>query len=128
MSESNNEKQSKESKPTADKNSNEVPNFSDPKNKFKKLPGGLPGLNPKNGKTSSMWLIIFFSFLILANFINNGDGPQHVKTISYDEFLNKVENEELKEVTFVGHQLYGATEVTPTKKEAKAKKEKQSIR
>lgn len=102
----------KEKDQSPQKNDKKAPNFSDPKNRFKKIPKNIQNFNPKNRKSSSLWILIFFFFLIAANFIGNNSGPQHVESIPYSEFINKVNTNSLTEVTFVGNQLYGSAKQT----------------
>ncbi len=106
---------------------NKAPNFSDPKNRFKKIPNRIKNINPKNGKSSSLWILIFFFFLLAANYIGNQSGPQHVKPISYSEFLTKVNNNSLSEVTFVGNQLYGTSKEEVGSSEDKKSSDKGKI-
>ncbi len=104
---------------------NKLPDLSDPKNKFKKVQGKLPKINPNSTKNPSLWFLIFFIFIILANFIGDKSGAQNLQQISYSEFLTKVNQENLSKVTFFGNQLLGEEKIGEQAENEKAKKKKQ---
>jgi len=103
-------------------NKKKTPDLSDPKNKFSKI---STNLSSKNKKNSTLWFVLFMFFILFANYIGNQSGPQKLKQISYSDFLNKVNQNELTKVTFMGKQLIGVHEDTSEAQESSKESTKQ---
>ncbi|MAF76922.1 MAG: cell division protein FtsH [Halobacteriovoraceae bacterium] len=92
----------------SDKNKDKkAPDLANPKNRFTKIPNGFSSLSQRKKKGPTLWIFLFLFFILLANYLGEQSKPQKLKHISYSEFMDKVKNEQLKEVTFQGNQLMG---------------------